>query len=319
MLLQRLKPTDLSSSLKRSMLLIPLLLAAVTANTATAAPLNVFACEPEWASLVTELGGSKVKSFSATTALQDPHHVEARPSLIAKARRADLVVCTGADLEVGWLPLLLRQSGNKRIQRDQPGFFLAAELVERLEIPVKVDRSMGDIHALGNPHVFLDPLRLLQIAEQLSQRLSVIDAKNQSFYEDKFSEFSQRWNAAIQAWEDKALPLKGKQVFIQHRNWSYLFEWLGIEEVGDLEPKPGLPPTSSHLAKLLIKSKQAEADFIIIAQFQNPKGAKWLAKRSNMPLVALPFTVGGDAKSVDLFSLMDQTLDKLLAISTEIR
>lgn len=139
--------------------------------TPTMAALNIFACEPEWASLANELGGERVKTYSATTAYQDPHHIEARPSLIAKVRRADLLVCSGADLEVGWLPLLQRQASNAKVLPNSLGYFEASSMVERLDIPVKVERSMGDVHAAGNPHVHLDPRRIQIIAKHYSSVL----------------------------------------------------------------------------------------------------------------------------------------------------
>lgn len=276
------------------------------------AKLNVFACEPEWASLAESLGGKQVKTFSATTAFQDPHHIEARPSLIAKVRRADLVVCTGSELEIGWLPVLLRQSGNARVQIDEAGYFMASEGVDRLEIPDVLDRSLGDIHAGGNPHVHLDPYRLLKVAKQLSARLKQLDPANTGSYEQRFTDFATRWEKAITKWELQAANLKGKQAVVYHRNWSYLLEWLGIEAIADLEPKPGLPPTSAHLVKLLKTVRTKQPAFILTASYQDKKGAKWLAGKSNLNVITLPFTVGGNKQAKDLFSLYDDTIQQLI-------
>ncbi|TDY03971.1 metal ABC transporter substrate-binding protein [Thiohalophilus thiocyanatoxydans] len=277
------------------------------------AKVDILACEPEWAALAEELGRDRVSVVSATTAYQDPHHIEARPSLIARARNADLVTCTGAELEVGWLPLLLRQSGNTRIQQGKPGYFLASEQVPLLETLEKVDRSMGDIHAAGNPHVHLDPYRLLDIAEALTQRLKTIDESNRQYYQDNFDRFADQWQAAIKEWERKAEELRGKKAIVQHRSWSYLLTWLGIDVLADLEPRPGLPPTSGHLAKLLETTEKTPPDFILIASYQNDRGAQWLARRSEAPLVSLPYTVGGNERAQDLFSLYNNTLELLLA------
>ena len=210
------------------------------------AKVNVFACEPEWKALAEQLGGRHINAYAATTAFQDPHYIEARPSLIAKTRQADLLVCTGAELEIGWLPVLLRQSGNAAIQADAPGYFMAAEQVERIEIPTQLDRSQGDVHASGNPHVHWDPYRLLTIAKALSNRLEIIDGDNATHYQNRYRTFEEKWNQHITSWEAVASSLKGKKVIVHHKNWSYLLNWLGIEIVGDLEPKPGLPPTSNH-------------------------------------------------------------------------
>lgn len=280
-------------------------------STQVNAKVNVFACEPEWKSLAQSLGGKHVKAYSATTAFQDPHHIEARPSLIAKTRRADLLICTGAELEIGWLPLLLRQSGNAKIQTGETGYFLASSFVDRIEIPTKMDRSQGDIHASGNPHVHWGPYRMITIAKALAQRLSEIDPEHKSDYEHNLAAFISSWKAQIVKWEALAKQLKGKQVVVYHKNWSYLLKWLGIESIGDLEPKPGLPPTSSHLAKLLKQSRSNKPSAIIMANYQDDKGAKWLSEKTGVTLIKLPFTVGGTKQAKDLISLYNDALSTL--------
>jgi zinc/manganese transport system substrate-binding protein len=275
------------------------------------AKVNVFACEPEWKSLIETIGGSHVKVYSATTAFQDPHHIEARPSLIAKTRQADLLVCTGAELEIGWLPLLLRQSGNASIQEGEPGYFLASDYVERIEVPKELDRRDGDVHAGGNPHVHWDPNRLITIANALAQRLQLIDPKNDMFYRQQFTIFHERWKKNIVRWEQKAAVLRGKKVIVHHKNWSYLINWLDMKELGDIEPKPGLPPTSAHLARLLKQTRADQPDYILLANYQNPKGARWLSKKTQVPLLSLPFTVGGSKQATDLESLYDEVLSAL--------
>ena len=281
-------------------------------SNAAFADINVFACEPEWGSLATELGGDNVNVYTATTAFQDPHRIEARPSLIAKMRRADLVICSGADLEVGWLPLLLRSSSNKKVQLGQPGYFEAAMQVERLDVPDKVDRSMGDVHAKGNPHVHLDPRRVATIAGKLTERLIEIDPDKAGNYQQRGSDFQTRWQAALNQWNTKAAALKGQRIVVHHKDWAYLFDWLGIEEAAVLEPKPGVPPTTSHLAGILTSLKSRPAKLIIYTSYQDSKAADWLYERANIPAMQLPFTVGGNDQATNLFSLMDQTLDLLL-------
>ena len=277
------------------------------------AGINILTCEPEWAALAKEIGKEQVEVVSATTAFQDPHHIQARPSLIARARWADLVVCTGADLEVGWLPLLLRQSGNAQIQPGKPGHFMAAGQVELIEQLEEVDRSMGDIHAAGNPHLHLDPERLLKVARKLATRLAMLDKQNTQAYQENFNTFEARWQNAIQSWKARAQPLMGARAVVQHRNWSYLLAWLGIEAVADLEPTPGLPPTSGHLTDLLAQIENKRPDFILLAAYQSERGAQWLSRRSEIPVITLPYTVGGNRSARDLFSLYDTTLDMLLA------
>lgn len=275
------------------------------------AKLNVFACEPEWGSLVQELAGDKVDVSVGTSALQDVHQIDAKPSLIAKVRRANLVVCTGADLEVGWLPQLIRQSGNQKIATG-PGYFLAVSQVQTLDKPTQLDRAAGDLHPQGNPHIQMDPYRVLKVAKALSARLSAMDTANSATYQQRFDDFSNRWKAATIRWEAKAAPLKGKKVVVHHISWVYLNKWLGLQQIGALEPKPGVPPTSGHLSSLISTTKSQGTYAIISAAYQDQKPARWLQERTGVPVVVLPYTVGGDAQSRDLFGFFDSTIDKLL-------
>jgi len=282
--------------------------------TPAAQAFEVFACEPEWGSLVHELAGDAVQVNVGTSALQDVHVIEAKPSLIAKVRRADLVVCSGADLEIGWLPQLIRQAGNPKVASG-PGYFLASDQITTLEKPTSLDRSEGDIHPQGNPHFQLDPYRVLAIAKALDARLAQLDPAHAADYQKRLDEFSTRWQAAIKTWEAKAAPLKGRKVVVHHLSWIYLLNWLGIEQIGALEPKPGVPPTSGHLASLVELTKNAHALAILRAAYQDPKPGDWLAEQTGVPAVTLPFTVGGDDKAKDLFGLFDSTIDKLLAVA----
>lgn len=286
-----------------------LMLAAALPATAQ---LPVFACEPEWAALAGEVGGERVAAFAATTAYQDPHRIEARPSLIARLRGAELLVCSGAELEVGWLPMLLRQAGNRQVLPGQPGHFEAASVVERLEIPAALDRSMGDVHASGNPHVHLDPRRLLQIAEALSARLVEIDPAGVDYYRQRLKGFTGRWRQAMAGWEARAAPLRGVRVVVHHKDWVYLFDWLGIVEAGALEPKPGLPTSPGHLAALKRELERAPAAMILHTAYQSARAAQRLAQLSALPVVELPYTVGGAEGAADLFGLYEVTLERLL-------
>ncbi|MGD8926856.1 MAG: zinc ABC transporter substrate-binding protein, partial [Thioalkalispiraceae bacterium] len=273
----------------------------------------VFACEPEWAALTKELAQDKVSIYTATNAFQDPHHVQARPSLIAKMRRADLLVCSGAELEIGWLPLLLRQSSNDKVQTGQPGYFEAAMQVPRLEVPAQVDRSMGDVHAKGNPHVQLDPHRIATIAEKLNERLSQLDPDNKSFYQQRYNDFNARWQKAIKQWEAKAAPLKDVPVAVYHKGYVYLFSWLGIREIVALEPKPGLPPSAGYLAEVKQKITKQPVKMVLYSAYQSDQASRWLGQNAHIPVVKLPFTVGGSDKATDLFGLFDDTINRLLS------
>ena len=276
------------------------------------AALNVFACEPEWAALALALGGENVSVNSATTAQQDVHRIEAKPSLIARARNADLVVCTGGELEIGWLPLLLRQAGNPRVQPGTPGYFEAAQYVTRLDVPATVDRSQGDMHAGGNPHIQTDPRNIARIAVALTERLAVVDAANAGAHRARGADFQKRWGEAIRAWEQRAAPLKGRAIVVHHREWTYLENWLGLREVGALEPKPGIPPTPGHLTELVARLQREPAAAIVHAPYNDPRAAQFLSTRTRIPVLMLPFTVGGSERARDLFGLFDDTIARLL-------
>jgi zinc/manganese transport system substrate-binding protein len=290
---------------------IPLFLMLLVVLPAHAA-LNVLACEPEWDALVRELGGDRVRSASATTGLQDPHRIEARPSLVARARNADLLVCTGAELESGWLPVLLQSAGNPKIQPGQPGHFEAADFVALLEKPARLGRSEGDVHGQGNPHFQTDPRRIARVAEALAKRLAEVDPANKAFYGSRHQSFTEKWSAAMARWEKQAAPLRGVPVAVQHKAFPYLFDWLGLREVAVLEPKPGVEPSGAHLTGVLTRLQKEPARLILRAAYQGGRPSEWLAERAKLPVVVVPFTVGGSEAARDLFSLFDDTLARLL-------
>lgn len=276
------------------------------------AALNVFACEPEWGALATELGGEAVKVYSATTAMQDPHRIEARPSLIAQMRRANLAVCTGSELEIGWLPVLLRQSGNAAIQPGQPGYFEASRYVTMREKPAVLDRAQGDVHPGGNPHIQTDPRNIARVAQALGARMSEIDPEQAALYQARLKDFNTRWDAAMARWQVQAAPLKGMRIAVQHRAFPYLEDWLGLKQVAVLEPKPGVEPSVSHLSEVAALLKTTPARAVLRAAYQNPRPAQWLSEHADIPVVVVPFTVGGSARAKDLFGLFDDTIEQLL-------
>jgi zinc/manganese transport system substrate-binding protein len=287
----------------------------LSASPAALAALNIFASTPEWGALARELGGDKANVYVASTALQDPHRIEARPSLIARARSADLMVSTGAQLEIGWLPLVQQQSGNPRIQSGQPGYFEAARVVPLIEKPSSVDRSLGDVHPDGNPHIHLDPHNVERVAAALTARMAQLDPGQAGHYQQRSNAFLERWREATGRWEKQAAPLKGMPLVVYHRDMSYLNNWLGMRAVGALEPKPGLPPSTAHLAQLLDQLARAPAAAVVRAAYNDPRPAEWLGERARIPVVVLPYTVGGTGQAKDLFSLYDDTLARLLAIA----
>jgi len=275
------------------------------------ADVNIFACEPEWASLAKEIGKDKVTIKTATSAFTDPHHIRARPSLIAAMRSSDLVVCSGNDLEVGWLPILLEKA-KYEVQRGQIGNLMAADYVKKLAVPKVLDRRHGDVHPGGNPHVHLNPHNILKVAKELTKRLKKIDEENSDYYQQNLASFSANWTDATNQWEKKAASLKNMPIVVHHKSWVYLNDWLGLDEVAALEPKPGIPPSASHLENLLNLLENKPAKAIIRAPYEDDRPSKWLSDKSNIVALELPFTVGGNNKVEDLYSLFDNTIDQLL-------
>ncbi len=292
---------------------LPLLL-LVGPSKATA-DVSVFACEPEWKALAEEIGGKSASVFSASTARQDPHHIQARPSLIAKLRRADLLICTGADLEAGWLPLLIRRARNPKVLAGKPGHLMAAQQVNLLEVPERLDRSEGDIHADGNPHLHLDPGNLLRVAEALTDRLIRIDPRNAAAYRSKLTDFQGRWTRAVEVWKNAGQSLSGRAVVVHHKEWIYLLDWLGMERMAALEPKAGVPPSAGHLAGLKTALEQRPALAIVRSPIDDKRPSEWLSGKSGVPAVTLPYTVGGTPDARDLFTLFSTSISRLVELT----
>jgi zinc/manganese transport system substrate-binding protein len=294
----------------RSALALLILAAALPAHAA----LKVLATTSDWGALANEIGGDQVNVYTATSALQDVHRVDAKPSLVARARTADLVVATGAELEIGWLPVLIQESGNSRIQPGSPGYFEAASVLSLLEKPERFDRSLGDIHPQGNPHVQLDPRNIARVAQALTDRLAQLDGAHAQYFQQRAKDFDTRWQAAIKRWESQAASLKGTPVVVMHSDQTYLCRWLGLNQVAAIEPKPGMPPTAGYLGQLVTKLAASPPRVIMLNAYNDPKAAKWLSERVHAPSVVLPFSVGGTPEAKDLFGLFDDTINRLLAV-----
>jgi len=269
--------------------------------------LNIFACEPEWKSLAEEIGGDMVKAFSATHANQDPHYIRARPSLISKIRRADLIFCSGAGLEVGWMPILV-QKARSQVQPGTIGYFMASEYTPVIDIPHEIDRGHGDVHPEGNPHVHLDPHNILLVAKELNRRLSIIDSKNKSFYQEQYNNFVNKWKNSLSRWNKEIESIKGKRIIIHHKSFDYLFNWLQLNEIASLEVKPGIPPTASHLKNILENTNKSSVDIIVISPYDPSEGALWLSEKTQIPVVTLPYTIGGNEESNNLIALFDSSI-----------
>jgi zinc/manganese transport system substrate-binding protein len=276
---------------------------------------NVFACEPEWAAL-TRVLLPEAKLFVATHARQDPHHIEARPALIAQLRLADVAVCTGSELEAGWLPTLQQRAGNQKVQDGAPGMFYAADHVVLIDPqPGAVGSPFaGDVHAAGNPHLHTDPHRVLVASQALSEQLQKLQPAQKQAIAKRQADFETAWKARITQWERRASPLRGREVVAQHSGYGYLWRWLGIKQVADLEPQPGMAPTPGHLQRLLTQLRPKPPLAVVVSSYQDPRSARWLVGQlgGNLPLLVLPATVM-DANSPDALGLwFDQLLDELL-------
>lgn len=288
------------------------LLAACGALPRPAWSFSVFACEPEWAALTRTLA-PEARIAIATHAGQDPHHIEARPALIAQLRAADLVVCTGAGLEAGWLPTLQQRAGNPKAQ----DAFFAADQVTLIDArPGAIGTPWGgDVHAQGNPHVQGDPQRLREIAQALAKRLQAEWPDRRADIVRRHAAFDAEWAGKIADWERRAAPLRGRQVASQHTGFGYLWAWLGMYPAVDLEPKPGMPPTPAHLKGLLEGMRAQPPVAIVVAAYQDARAARWVATQldGKVPLVVLPGTVDQDADAQGLARWMEALLQPLLS------
>ncbi|KAB0300249.1 zinc ABC transporter substrate-binding protein [Vibrio fortis] len=288
-----------------------LLAVSFTAN----ASLSVFTCQPDWAALVKQHAPNAAVS-SATTAMQDPHYIQARPSLISKMRKADLVVCSGAELEIGWLPELQRQSRNSKVQNGEDGMFWVTDYVKMLDTHDRVDRSMGDVHAHGNPHVQFAIADIPAISRALVERLVKIDPSNQVLYKGNGVKFRADWRKHVVRWQSVSAQLKGVNLVGYHQTHRYLFAWLGIKQVADLEPKPGLPPTVAHLNSLSSIGHE-DAQGIVYSSHQPTEAAKWLSERTKLPVTELAQSVGGRPNTETLAALVDDSITQLLGLIGE--
>lgn len=283
----------------------------LTSAVGTASAQTVFACGPEWAALVRTLL-PQARVHVATHAGQDPHHIDARPALIAQVRNADLVVCTGAELEAGWLPLLLQRAANPRARE----VFYGAEHVALLDARPGVVATpwSGDVHAHGNPHLHTDPRRLLQAADALAQWMAAVFPDQAAPIAARQAAFASAWQADIARWQQRAAPLRGQRVAVQHGTFAYLLHWLGLQVVADLEPRPGMPPTPGHLNRLRDSLRAVPPLAVVLASYQDPRPARWL--HSQVPEVALavlPATTDEGAEADGLRRWMDGLVDSLLA------
>lgn len=286
------------------------------ASAGTAHALNVFACEPEWASLIKALA-PQAQVVSATHQRQDPHHIEARPSLIAALRRADLAMCTGAELEAGWLPALQQRAGNPKVLDRADGMFFASDHVALIDARAPGSPFDGDVHAAGNPHFQLDPDRVLEIARDLADTLAQVDPAGAATYRQHAQAFERNWQVHVQRWRTQTSVLRGQRVIAQHSSFAYLWRWLGMTQTADLEPKPGLPPTPGHLNAVLKLAQRERPMAVVATRYQDSRSTGWLAAQLGNEAMALvlPTTVDDAQDPQGLVRLFDELFKQLLNAS----
>jgi zinc/manganese transport system substrate-binding protein len=267
-----------------------------------------------FADLTRRIGGDRVEVKSLSHGYIDPHFVEAKPSLMLDLNRADLLVHVGLELEIGWLPPLVLGSRNERIQVGQPGNLDASARIPVLDVPMtKVDRSMGDIHPLGNPHYWVPPDNARIIAHEIAERLKAIDGAGSAVYEANLKKLEDELARRKVEWEKRAAPIKGMKVVTYHKSWSYVSKWLGLVEIGYVEPKPGIPAPPSHIAALIALMRREGAQVILMESFYPRNTVDLVAQKAGARTLVMPSDVGATPDIKDYFGLVDAVLNKLVA------
>lgn len=276
------------------------------------AKVKVVTTIPDLAALTQEVGKELVEVKSLARGDQDPHYLEPKPSFVVTVNQADLLIDVGLQLEIGWLPVLLTQSRNPRIQRGQNGYLNASEGIRPLEIPTgPVDRSMGDVHPEGNPHYWLNPKNGLIIAEKISERLALLDPPNAPTYRQNYQTFATAFLQKIRQWEQELKPFTGKKVITHHKSFSYFVDWSGLMVRNYIEPKPGIPPSPAHLLSLIELITTEKIPLLITENYYDPKSSQELAKKTGAKVLVLPTSVGGE-KGVDSYeALFDHLIARL--------
>lgn len=294
---------------------------ALTAVIVFSAPLSAFAklkvvgSIPDLAALAREVGGDLIETQTIARGDQDPHYLEPKPSFALMLNKADLLIEAGLELESGWLPILITQSRNPKIQPGQKGFLNAAQELSILEIPTgAVDRSMGDVHPDGNPHYWMNPRNGLVIAKRIAQRLGELDPGNASRFAENYADFEKRLSPRILDWEKAAAPFRGKKVVTHHKSFSYFVDWTGLKVEGLIEPKPGIPPNPSHLLSLINLIQTEKIPLIITENYYDPKPSRELAEKTGAKVLILPTSVGGEPGLKTYEDLFEALIGKLKGV-----
>lgn len=273
------------------------------------ARLNILTTYPYLAEVTNQIVKGQDEVSSLSKGSTDPHFIVPKPSLIAKARQADLIIANGADLEVGWLPQIIKQANNPKLSNK--GFLDVSEHIQLIDVPKELSRHHGDVHPYGNPHFHLDPHNIPIIAEAITKRLCEIQQTNCNHYKENLKEFHHRWNDALKRWDKIGASLKGKKIVQSHTLYNYLIRRYGLQLVGNIEPLPGIPPSSKHLESLINSIKEQKAVLIIQDVYHSDKAARMVSEKTSVPVVLIPHDVGSTKEAKDLYSLFDTIFERL--------
>jgi zinc/manganese transport system substrate-binding protein len=303
---------------RNSLIAILTLIIATALPSAAANKLNIITATSDLASLTQEVGGDRVQVESIAKGYQDPHFVEAKPSFLLKLRRADLLITVGLELEIGWLPPLVTQSGNPKIQPGASGYLDASQFAEVLEIPQgQVTRAMGDVHPLGNPHYWMDPDNGRRVAKGIAQKLGIMQPENAQYFMQRFDDFSKRLADAEKRWEEQMKPLRGLKVVTYHRSFPNLAHHFGLNVIGYVEPRPGIPPTPQHTIDVIQTMKREGAKLILVEPYFDLKTPDSIASNTGGKVLVLPPSVGGVNEATDYFKLFDYDIGLLVKAYNE--
>jgi zinc/manganese transport system substrate-binding protein len=287
------------------------LMGITTTGAPASAQIRVVATTPDLGSVAKEIGGDKVSVVALAKPTEDPHYVDAKPSHIVTLNRADALIEGGAELELGWLPPLLENSRNSKISAGAPGRIVASDGVKMLEIPTSFDRSKGDVHSLGNPHFMIDPVTVRIIARNIAGHFAQIDPKNAATYNGNLGRFNTKLDAKYAAWQKELAPYRGARIVTYHKDFVYLGDRFGLTIVDELEPKPGIAPSPSHLAQVIGKMKTTNAKVILVQPFQNRKTAETVARQTGATVLDIPQQPGAAPNTPTYFDMMDNLVHTL--------
>jgi zinc/manganese transport system substrate-binding protein len=282
--------------------------------------LNIITATSDLASLTQEVGGDRVQVESIAKGYQDPHFVEAKPSFLLKLRRADLLITVGLELEIGWLPPLVTQSGNPKIQPGSGGYLDASQFAEVMEIPAgQVTRAMGDVHPLGNPHYWMDPDNGRRVAKGIATKLGQMQPADAQYFMQRFDDFSKRLADAEERWEEQMKPLRGLKVVTYHRSFPNLAKHFGLNVIGYVEPRPGIPPTPGHTIEVMQTMRREGAKLILVEPYFDLKTPDSIARETGGKVLVLPPSVGGVPQATDYFKLFDYDVNLLVNAYNEVK